>query len=129
MNGSTPLYVEWGAGLGFSLADPGAGDPASAYTGKVKGFTFTLTGTTEWQDVSVRVKHSASDTEVPPIVNVTVPGTWSVRFADAKCSNYPYLAKECIESTNGVYMVWLFVDGGTQAGDFHICLTNLNPIL
>ena len=125
-----PTYAEWGAGLGFSLADdPRDSYPKTAYTGPVKGFTFTVKGQTSGQRVSVSVNHTAEASEMPPLVRETALGTWDVRFTDAKCSDYPYIEPKCEESTSGVYDVKVVVAGGDAAGAFDLCLTSLIPIL
>jgi hypothetical protein len=130
-DGKTPAYTEWGAGLGFSLSDPGEGGAKAAYNGKVKGFNFTVSGTTEGHLIQVKVKHSSADSEMPPLIEETIPGTWTIKFTDAKCANYPYTEKNCTDSTTGadVYDVQIQVNGGTQAGAFNVCLTSLTPIL
>jgi hypothetical protein len=127
-DGVYPLYSEWGAGLGFSLNDIGNGSKF-AYSGPVKGFTFKTVGVVNDQVIHVKVYHTSGfTTEMPPLVEMPGLGTWTVKFADAICANYPYTETHCEDSTSGAFDIVIQVDGGTTAGDFKLCLTSLTPI-
>jgi hypothetical protein len=128
-DGLAPTYAEWGAGLRFTLNDLGAGGATSAYAGPVKGFTFKTAGVINLQTVDVKVYHTSGfTTEMPPLVEMPELGTWTVKFTDATCENYPYREPYCNISTPDIYEIDVQVEGGEFAGDFKLCITSLTPI-
>jgi hypothetical protein len=118
----------WGAGIGVSLNDPGNGDAKRAYSGPIKGFNVAISGTLNGQVLRLNYTDRDGDDCAPffsigalgataaPFVGKTACPTWSCAFG-------------CMGPTSAPYDLQVMVVGGDTAGQFHICIDSITPIL
>ncbi len=140
MSGTTVIdstYAKWGCGLGMELNDTGGTAPTkSAYSGPVKCFDITLTGSSGGNEVRIGFTQSTNTTgKVSPFVSVAAfTSGWSGRvcFTDAECPSWAVTAGTCAKAvgTAGTpYDLQIQVCGGSTAGAFNVCVTTIAPVL
>jgi len=133
-------YTAWGCGMGLSLNDSG-GNPsvkspyAPGTTGTATGFRVTLSGNSP---AEVRISYTqVADTTgvVSPFRNgstgasdVTVPGTYDVMFTDVSCPTWA-TTQGCTPGGSNPYDFQVGVAGGSVAGAFNVCITELTPLM
>ncbi|HLK89655.1 MAG TPA: hypothetical protein VKZ18_07170, partial [Polyangia bacterium] len=125
-------FAKWGCGIGLELDDDGT--TKNVYTGPVKCFMITLTGSSGGNVVRIGFTQSASPpsgavapyTELPAFTN-----GWSgqVCFADATCPGWATTA-QCTTNNTPVDMQIQVSAGSTAStvGTYNICLTSVVPV-
>ncbi|MGE5785665.1 MAG: hypothetical protein ACM3ZE_13795, partial [Myxococcales bacterium] len=124
VNGEYDYSSVWGAGIGFSLNDPGTGEPTLPYKGPAAGFRIRLSGKLEGQSVRIAFTQVYYD-ESAPFVNTTTLGEKEVLFTDPAC---PTWSATCIDPGEYPHDLQIFVVGGDNAGDYQICVDSIVPI-
>lgn len=130
VSGSTTDYTAsvWGGGLGLSLNDPGAGGTKKAYSGPVKGWSVTVSGSLNGQVLRVGYTQSATDA-CAPFVQKSAVGTFDVPFTGSVTCPTWACTPACIPPTATPYDLQVQVVGGDAAGAFDICVTSIKPML
>ncbi len=125
-------FAKWGCGIGLELDDDGT--TKNVYTGPVKCFMITLTGSSGGNVVRIGFTQSANPpsgavapyTELPAFTN-----GWSgqVCFADATCPGWATTA-QCTTNTTPVDMQIQVSAGSTPTtvGTYNVCLTSVVPV-
>ncbi len=143
MSGTTVVdttYTKWGCGLGMELNDTGGTAPVkSVYSGPVKCFDITLTGSSGGNEVRIGFTQSTNTTgKVSPFVSVAAfTNGWSGRvcFTDAECPGWAVTAGTCAKAvgTAGTpYDLQIQVSAGstaTSVGAFNVCVTKIAPVM
>jgi Glycosyl hydrolase family 12 len=131
MGATVATATDWGCGMGLELNSTGGTTPVKQlYTGAASCFSYTLTGSSGGNDVRVSFTQSADTAgQVSPFVNLpafTNGKTGTVCFKDASCNGLKPCTPPSATAPSG-YDIQFQVVGGTKAGAFNICLTNLTP--
>jgi hypothetical protein len=133
-------FAKWGCGIGMELASSGGGTTAtkSVYTGPVKCFDITLTGSSGNNVVRIQFTQSGTPakdavapfTEIPPFTN-----GWKgqVCFADVTCPSWAVTAMTCNKMAGDGTPVDLQIQvsaGSTTAttGAYNVCATSIVPV-
>jgi len=135
-----PTFAKWGCGIGVELSDSG-GTPAvkSVYTGPVKCFNITLTGSSGGNTVRVGFTQAADPgnmvspyVEIAPFTNGYMG---QVCFTDAECPGYAITAKTCSKTAGTAGTpndMQIQVSAGSTAatvGAYNVCVSKIEPVL
>jgi len=135
-----PTFAKWGCGIGVELNSSG-GTPAvkSAYTGPVKCFDITLTGSSGGNTVRVGFTQAANPgSMVSPYVEIapfTNGYTGQVCFTDAECPGYAITAHTCSKAvgTAGTpFDLQIQVSAGSTpatVGAYNVCVSRIAPVV
>lgn len=130
---SDPSYASWGCGLGLELGGSGSEIEKRAYTGTAIGFVATLTGSSAPNPIRITFPQNAdNDGEASPFVEVPGPGSYSVRFEEARCPSWgtelgcPY---GTVANAAATHDIQFQIPGGDAAGNGRLCVASLVPIL
>ena len=133
-------FAKWGCGIGVELNSSG-GTPAvkSAYTGPVKCFNITLTGSSGGNTVRVGFTQSANPgSQVSPYVEIapfTNGYSGQVCFTDAECPGYAITAKTCSKAPGTAGMPFdlqIQVSAGSTpatVGAYNVCVSKIAPVI
>jgi hypothetical protein len=136
MSGTTVVdtsFKKWGCGLGMELNNTGV---KSVYSGPVKCFDITLTGSSGGNEVRIGfTQGTATAGKVSPYVSVAAfANGWSGRvcFTDAECPTWAVTAGTCSKAVGTAgqpYDLQIQVCGGAVAGAFNVCVTDIAPVI
>jgi hypothetical protein len=145
MSGATVVdttYKKWGCGLGMELNDSGGTTPVkSVYSGPVKCFDITLTGSSGGNEVRIGFTQSTNTANmVSPFVSVAAfTSGWSGRvcFTDAECPSWaltpvPPTCAKTVGTAGTPFDLQIQVSAGSTAasvGAFNVCVTKIAPVL
>ena len=135
-----PNFAKWGCGLCMELNNTGGTAAVkSVYSGPVKCFDITLTGSSGGNEVRIGFTQStATDGKVSPFVSVAAfPSGWNGRvcFTDAECPTWAVTAGTCAKAvgTAGTpYDLQIQVSAGSttaSVGAFNVCVTKIAPVM
>jgi hypothetical protein len=137
-----PSYEKWGCGMGLEL-NRSSGDTGvkSAYTGPVKCFNITLTGSAPANTLRVAFTQTANPGTgtgtISPFVEIPVftnGWTGQVCFTDVTCPTWAISDGSCAKPTGSAGtpydLQFQISQGGTAstAGPFNVCVTKIQPI-
>jgi hypothetical protein len=133
-------YAKWGCGIGLGLnTSIGPAPMKSVYSGPVKCFDITLTGSSGGNEVRIGFTQStATAGNVSPFVSVAAfTNGWSgqVCFTDAECPSWAVTQGTCAKTvgTAGTpYDLQIQVSAGSTAaavGAFNVCVTKIAPVI
>jgi hypothetical protein len=132
-------YAKWGCGIGMELHSSGGTNPTkSVYTGPVKCFDITLTGSSGNNVVRISFTQSGTPakdavapfTEIPAFTN-----GWKgqVCFADVSCPSWAVTAMTCDKGAGDGTPVDLQIQVSagsttTTTGAYNVCATSIVPV-
>jgi hypothetical protein len=131
------MFTQWGCGIGLELNSTGGMTPVkTAYSGSVKCFDITLTGSSGKNPVRIAFTQAASTTgkvspfrEIPAFTN---GWTGQVCFTDVECPDWAVTAGTCAKPVGmpgTPYDLQLQVSAGaTTASDFNVCVSKITPV-
>jgi hypothetical protein len=137
-----PTYVNWGCGIGLSLNTPsGPGTVKSVYSGPVKCFDITLTGSSGGNEVRIGFTQSTSTSGmVSPFVSVAAFASgWNGRvcFTDAECPDWavkavPPTCSKTVGTAGTPYDMQIQISAGStpaSVGAFNVCVSKIVPVI
>jgi hypothetical protein len=132
-----PTSAKWGCGIGMELDSSGGTSPVKTeYTGPVKCFNITLTGSSGGNVVRIGFTQSADSTTVAPYSEVaafTNGWTGQVCFTDAECPSWA-TAAQCSKTpgtTGTPYDMQIQVSAGSttaSVGTYNVCVSSIVPV-
>ena len=143
ISGTTVLdltYAKWGCGIGLGLnTSSGASSVKSVYSGPVKCFDITLTGSSGGNEVRIGFTQSTNTTGVvSPFVSVAAfTSGWNGRvcFTDAECPTWAVTQGTCAKTVGSAgtpYDLQIQVSAGSttaSVGAFNVCVSKIAPVL
>jgi hypothetical protein len=135
-----PMLTRWGCGIGLGLnTSSGTSMVKSVYSGPVKCFDITLTGSSGGNEVRIGFTQStAAAGKVSPFTSVAAfANGWSGRvcFTDAECPDWAVTAGTCAKAvgTAGTpYDMQIQVAAGStpaSVGAFNLCVSKIVPVI
>jgi|HubBroStandDraft_6_1064221.scaffolds.fasta_scaffold55706_3 hypothetical protein len=132
-----PTSAKWGCGIGMELDSSGGAAPVkSEYTGPVKCFNITLTGSSGGNVVRVGFTQSANSTTVAPYTEIAAfPNGWAgqVCFTDAECPSWATTAQcsKPVGTAGTPYDMQIQVSAGSttaSVGTYNVCVSSIVPV-
>ena len=137
-----PTYAKWGCGIGLSLNTPsGPGTVKSVYSGPVKCFDITLTGSSGGNEVRIGFTQSTSTSGmVSPFVSVAAfANGWNGRvcFTDAECPDWaltavPPTCSKAVGTAGTPFDMQIQISAGStpaSVGAFNVCVSKIVPVI
>jgi hypothetical protein len=137
-----PTYVKWGCGIGLGLnTSSGATSVKSVYSGPVKCFDITLTGSSGGNEVRIGFTQSTNTAGmVSPFVSVaafTNGWTGRVCLTDAECPDWavkavPPTCSKTVGTAGTPYDMQIQVAAGSttaSVGAFNVCVSKIAPVI
>ena len=125
-------YAKWGCGIGLELnATGGTTSVKQAYAGTASCYKYTLTGSSGGNEVRLSFTQTADTTgRVSPYLSLkpfTNGATGTICTKDVTCPTPAPTPPNCA-LTGMEYDLQINVVGGNQAGNYNLCLTDLEPV-
>jgi Glycosyl hydrolase family 12 len=129
--------AKWGCGIGMELDSSGGTAPVkSQYTGSVKCFDITLTGSSGGNVVRIGFTQSANSTTVAPFSEIAAfTSGWHgpVCFTDAECPSWATAAQcsKAVGTMGTPYDMQIQVSAGAttaSVGTYNVCVSSIVPV-
>jgi len=129
--------TKWGCGIGMELDSSGGTSPVkSQYTGPVKCFNITLTGSSGGNVVRIGFTQSANSTTVAPFTEIAAfTNGWNgpVCFTDAECPSWATAAQcsKTVGTAGTPYDMQIQVSAGSttaSVGTYNVCVSSIVPM-
>jgi len=132
-----PTSAKWGCGIGMELDSSGGTAPVkSQYTGPVKCFNITLTGSSGGNVVRIGFTQTANSTTVAPFSEIAAfTNGWKgqVCFTDAECPSWATAAQcsKAVGTMGTPYDMQIQVSAGSttaSVGTYNVCVSSISPM-